>query len=186
MLDRSAIRAEKEDIGRDLFDGKGAIDGCLVAERKRTDREALVEEKYGLRKVSINCRKDVVLDRTMRDEDELVLDGDFEIGGHSARTSKAASERTIEEATSVHMYGLSQGWSCAAGKCRSGLSMRVEREKGLQGELDASNERKKSLLMSHNTRESEHDDHREQRRHEGKQDRLHWTVETFRMNYDTC
>ena len=59
------------------------------------------------------------------------------------------------------------------------MRTRVEREKGLQGELDASNERKKSLLMSHDTRESEHDDHREQRRQERKQDRLHWTVETF-------
>ena len=37
----------------------------------------------------------VVLDRTMRDDDELVLDDDFDDRGHSARNCRAASERSM-------------------------------------------------------------------------------------------
>ena len=127
-----------------------------------------------------------MLEDAMHDADELLLDRIFVDEGGDVCSCQAVSERIIPKDPTDHLCGLCQAASKAVEGCRRKLRTRVEREKGLQGELDASNERKKSLLMSHDTRESEHDDHREQRRHERKQGRLHWTVETFRMNYDTC
>ena len=119
-----------------------------------------------------------MLEGAMHDADELVLDRIFVDEGWDVCNCQAVSERTMPKDPTDHLCGLCQATSQVVEGCRRKLRTRVEREKGLQGELDASNERTKSLLMSHDTRESEHDDHREQRRQERKQDRLHWTVET--------
>ena len=106
---RSVIRADEEGFGRDLFDGRGAIGGCMVAGQKETGRGALVDENHGLQKVSSKCRNDVVLGRGVSDDDELVLYDECDSRGHHTRTCKAARERTIGEAASVYWCGLNQG-----------------------------------------------------------------------------
>ena len=64
----------------------------MVAGQKETGREALVDENHGLEEVNIKCRNDVVLGRSLCDDDELVSDDDRDSKGHSTRTCKAARE----------------------------------------------------------------------------------------------
>ena len=82
---RSIARAEEDEFGRDLFDDRGAIGGCMVAGQKETGRGALVDENHGLKKVSSKCRNDAVLGRGLSDDDELVFDDDCDSKGHHTR-----------------------------------------------------------------------------------------------------
>ena len=85
------------------YSAAGQIQEASLVTQFWSETQALSEE------VNIKCRNDVVLGRSLCDDDELVLDDDCDSRGHSTRTCKAAIERTMYDDASVHWHGLSQG-----------------------------------------------------------------------------